>query len=245
MVLAIKALAHGRKIDKKNKYHEAKNRAKWKGEGVLEFRYTVGTLTGKRIEKTGKRDVEIDQMPPKNLLNPGKEDREKGEISSHMKSKKEESIKVDDLLEGLVEFLKAVENPTVGVSIESIKKKVEVPKRRYKQFRPKHKWSRPIHPRKVRGEEELVLEVKEEHMPLVDLFDFKDYILATIDLRSIKEEGLSFKLLNNVLHLYLKTLEGEIEKQVKIPKNSIIDKIGSASFNNKILEIKLNKRKKM
>lgn len=99
----------------------------------------------------------------------------------------------------------------------------------------------PIHPRKVRGKEEVIVPEETEKEHLIDVFDEKDHIKVVMELPNVKEKDISFKIEKDILKITAKTTEGKIEKEVKVPKD--IAKIENVSFKNNILEIKLKKKR--
>lgn len=167
-------------------------------------------------------------------------------------SKKEKPI--ENLLSGLFDFLKTIEKlqeegkvgakefttPSGSKGMYEYKVKVGegLKHRPPLGIRPS---KAPIHPRKVRGEEEVIMPEEAEKEHLVDVFDEKDHIKVVMELPNVKEKDVNFKIEKDVLKITAKTREGKIEKDVKVPKD--IAKIENVSFKNNILEIKLKKKK--
>lgn len=82
----------------------------------------------------------------------------------------------------------------------------------------------------------------EKKEPLIDIFEERDHILVAAELSYVDKKDINFKITRNVLQLILKTPKEKIKKQIKIPKDSKINKIEDVSFKNHVLQIKLKKK---
>ena len=167
--------------------------------------------------------------------------------------KKEKSV--ESLLSGLFDFLKTIEKLQEEGKVET-RKEFTTPSGSKGMFEYKVRVGEglrqkpplgirpgraPIHPRKVRGKEEVIAPEEAEKEHLVDVFDEKDHIKVVMELPNVKEKDVDFKIKKDVLKITAKTTEGKIEKDVKVPKD--IAKIENVSFRNNILEIKLKKKR--
>jgi len=168
--------------------------------------------------------------------------------------KKEE--KPIGLLNGLWEFLKGIEElqnkgleksnqeefstPSGGRGIFDYNIKVGSLKKDNLSIRPLKGKGKTINLDNV--EKESLMDSVEKDA-LIDVFDKGNHILIVVELPYIQEKDLNFKVIKNVLKINAKTSKGSIEKEIKIPKGSKVDKIEKVSMKNNILEIKLKKKK--
>lgn len=162
---------------------------------------------------------------------------------------------LEGVISGLFDFLKTIEKLQEEGKVEKVEKKeFTTPSGSKGMFEYKVRVGEglretrlgirpgraPIHPRKVRGKEEIIAPEEAEKEHLVDVFDEKDHVKVVIELPNVKENDVNFKIEKDVLRITAKTTQGKIEKDIKVPKD--IAKIENVSFKNNILEIKLKKK---
>lgn len=104
-------------------------------------------------------------------------------------------------------------------------------------------WPPKKHGKKDRIQKPSIKVAKTRLKDPVDIFDKGDSISVTASLpKNIKDEDLTFKIVNNILNITAKTSKGRIEKKISLPEGSGVDRIENALFKNNILEIKLREK---
>ncbi|MDI6884582.1 MAG: Hsp20/alpha crystallin family protein [Hadesarchaea archaeon] len=83
-----------------------------------------------------------------------------------------------------------------------------------------------------------------EQESLIDVFDEGDHILVIAYLPDTREEDLKTEIVGNTLLITANTPQGEVRKDISIPRDTEVDSIKDVSFKNGVLQIKLSKKKR-
>ena len=152
---------------------------------------------------------------------------------------------VRDMLTGLVDFLKALDEMAREGEVKKEWRKgpyVVEYQRTVRYIRPEAgapaAGARPhieLKPKPL----EVGAEPKE---PLIDVFDRGNHIAVVASILNVKEEDLKFEVAGDTLKISADVAGTKIAREVSIPEGSEVDRILGASFKNGILEVKLRKK---